>query len=149
MNTEGKIEMEDVIIKSTTRLMMPFIQMFGLYVIFHGHLTPGGGFQGGAVIGGSMILLVVVYGMGEGTKRASHDISVIFEAFAMGFALAGFIGIFLGYNFLSNKIAGVPVGIPGNIFSGGIIFMINIVIGFKVASTGKTLFYTLVQEVPE
>lgn len=141
--------MEDVIIKTTTRLMMPFIQMFGVYVIFHGHLTPGGGFQGGAVIGGSMILLAVVYGMSEGTKRATHDISVIFEAFAMGYALTGFIGIFLGYNFLANKIAGVPVGTPGMIFSGGIIFAINVVIGFKVASTGKTLFYTIVEEGSE
>ncbi len=143
------IEMEDVIIKTTTRLMTPFIQMFGMYVIFHGHLTPGGGFQGGAVIGGSMILLAVVYGLGEGKKRAPHDVALIFEAFAMAYALTGFIGIFLGYNFLSNKIAGVPVGVPGALFSGGIIFAINVVIGFKVASTGKTLFYTIVEEGPE
>ena len=141
--------MEDVIIKTTTRLMMPFIQMFGIYVIFHGHLTPGGGFQGGAVIGGSMILLAIVYGLGEGSKRAPHDISLIFEAFAMGYALTGFIGVFMGYNFLANKVAGVPMGTPGALFSGGIIFIINVVIGFKVASTGKTLFYTLIGEVPE
>ena len=142
-------DMEDIIVKNTTRLMTPIIQMFGMYVIFHGHLTPGGGFQGGAVIGGSMILLAIVYGLGEGKKRAPHDIALIFEAFAMGYALTGFLGVFLGYNFLANKIAGVPVGSPGALFSGGIIFAINVVIGFKVASTGKTLYYTIVGEVPE
>ncbi|MFQ6136348.1 MAG: MnhB domain-containing protein [Candidatus Hydrothermarchaeales archaeon] len=141
--------MEDVIVRTVTRMMTPLIQMFGLYIIFHGHLTPGGGFQGGAVIGGSMILIAVVFGLKEGNRRAPHDLSVILESFALGYAIIGLLGILLGGNFLANKIVGIPVGTPGALLSGGIILGINIVIGFKVASTGKTLFYTIVEERPE
>ncbi|RMF90021.1 MAG: sodium:proton antiporter [Methanobacteriota archaeon] len=137
---------EDIIVKTSARLMTPFIQMFGLYVIFHGHLTPGGGFQGGAIIGASMILLAVVYGLEEGEKRLGHDASTVLESSTLFYALIGLIGIAAGYSFLANRVAGIPVGTPGALFSGGAIFAINIVVGLKVASTGKTLFYALSRE---
>jgi len=126
--------------------MTPFIQMFGLYIIFHGHLTPGGGFQGGALIGASFILLAVAFGLGEGEKRMTHDTSTVLESLALAYVFIGFFGVFLGFNFLSNRIAGLPAGRPGALLSGGIIFALNIVIGLKVASTGKTLFYSLAKE---
>ncbi|MEE8168572.1 MAG: MnhB domain-containing protein [Candidatus Hydrothermarchaeales archaeon] len=138
--------MEDLIIKTTARLMIPFIQMYGLYIIFHGHLTPGGGFQGGAVIGASMILLAVVFGLDEGRRRANHLLSTVLESSTFFYALIGLVGIVLGGTFLANKIVGIPIGSPGKLFSGGIILAINVVIGFKVASTGKTLFYTIAEE---
>ncbi|HDH27658.1 MAG TPA: sodium:proton antiporter [Euryarchaeota archaeon] len=137
---------EDIIVKTTARLMTPFIQMFGLYIILHGHLTPGGGFQGGAIIGASMILLAVVYGLEEGEKRMSHDLSTVLESSTIVYVLIGFIGIAAGVNFLASGAAGIPLGRPGSLLSGGMIFALNIVIGFKVASTGKTLFYTLAKE---
>jgi multicomponent Na+:H+ antiporter subunit B len=135
--------MVDLIIKTATKLMIPFIQMFGLYIIFHGHLTPGGGFQGGAVIGASMILLAVVFGLDEGEKRLGHDISTLFESSTFFYVIMGFFGIIMGFNFLSNSIAGLPTGKPGSLLSGGLIFILNIIIGLKVASTGKTLFYSI------
>jgi multicomponent Na+:H+ antiporter subunit B len=135
--------MENLIVKTAGRLMTPFIQMFGLYIIFHGHLTPGGGFQGGAIIGASMILLAVALGREEGEKRMGHDLSIILESFALLYIFIGLFGIFLGYNFLANKIAGIPLGKPGDLLSSGTILALNLTIGLKVASTGKTLFYSL------
>lgn len=137
---------EDLIVKTSARLLTPFIQLFGLYIIFHGHLSPGGGFQGGAVIGASFIILAVVFGLKEGDRRMSHDVSIILESSAVFYALAGLIGILVGASFLSNKGAGIPIGRPGDLFSSGLIFFLNLVIGFKVASTGKTLFYALARE---
>jgi multicomponent Na+:H+ antiporter subunit B len=126
--------------------MTPFIQMFGLYIIFHGHLSPGGGFQGGAIIGASMILLAVVFGIKEGDRHISHDASILLESLSILYIFVGLIGVFLGYSFLSNGITGIGLGRQGELISGGFILALNIVIGLKVASTGKTLFYSLVKE---
>ncbi|MGE5855673.1 MAG: MnhB domain-containing protein, partial [Syntrophaceae bacterium] len=50
-----------LIIEMGVRVMIPFIQLFGLYVIAHGHLSPGGGFQGGVVLGASFILMAIAF----------------------------------------------------------------------------------------
>ena len=47
---------DSFVVRTTCKLMVPFLQVFGLYVLFHGHESPGGGFQGGAIIGASIIL---------------------------------------------------------------------------------------------
>ncbi len=133
----------DLINQTTARLMTPFIQMFGIYIILHGHLSPGGGFPGGALIGASMILLAVVFGVNEGEKRLNHDTSLVLDSLAVFYIFIGFFGIILGATFLSNNAAGFFLGTPGTLFSGGIIPVLNIIIGLKVASTGKTLFYSL------
>ena len=52
---------EDLIIKTAVRLMVPFAQLFGLYVIVHGHYSPGGGFQGGVILGAAFIMLALAF----------------------------------------------------------------------------------------
>ena len=51
-----------VIVKKTTQLIAGLVFLYGIYVIIHGHLTPGGGFAGGVIIAGSFILLILAYG---------------------------------------------------------------------------------------
>ena len=51
-----------LIVKKTTQLIAGMIFMYGIYVIVHGHLTPGGGFAGGVIIAGSLILVTLAYG---------------------------------------------------------------------------------------
>jgi len=65
---------------------------------------------------------------------------------ALGFALTGFIAVLMGGNYLSNKVAGFPLGEAGELFSAGAIFMITIFIGVKVASTITTLFYHIIEK---
>ncbi len=48
---------DDRIVALSSRLVVPFIQLFALYVVFHGHYSPGGGFQGGAILAASFILI--------------------------------------------------------------------------------------------
>jgi multicomponent Na+:H+ antiporter subunit B len=136
--------MEDIVVRSISRLIVPFIQLYGLYVIFHGHLSPGGGFAGGAIVASSMILYGISFNLEAGSRKLSHDVSSLLESGgALWYLLVGLIGILLGSNFLANKIAGVNLGTPGQLLSSGIIFLLALGIGAKVASTMITLFYSL------
>jgi len=140
--------MEDIVVRSVARLLVPFIQLYGLYVIFHGHLSPGGGFSGGAIVASSMILYGLSFNLESGTRKLSHDFSSLLESGgALWFLLIGLIGILAGSNFLANRVAGVPLGTPGQLFSSGIIFLLALGIGAKVASTMITLFYSLGGEI--
>ena len=66
---------ESVIIATISRLLAPFVQMFGLYVIMHGHSSPGGGFQGGVILGASFILLAI----GCGSEDRGYQDSLAFH----------------------------------------------------------------------
>ncbi len=136
--------MEDVIVRSICRIVVPFIQIYGFYVIFHGHLSPGGGFAGGAIVASSMILFGLSFNLEEGSRKLGHDVSSVLESGgAIWYLLVGIFGIVLGANFLANKAAGFYLGTPGTLFSSGMIFLLALGLGAKVASTMITLFYSL------
>jgi len=63
---------DDVIIRTVARVLIPFIQLFALYVIMHGHHSPGGGFQGGVILGASFILYLLTHGLEEAKARMSE-----------------------------------------------------------------------------
>ncbi|EEG78155.1 MnhB domain-containing protein [Dethiobacter alkaliphilus] len=138
--------MEDVIVRYISRIILPFVQLYGLYVVVHGHLSPGGGFSGGAIIGASMILFALSFNLKEGSKKISHDVSTVLESGgAVLFATIGIAAIFMGTNFLGNRAAGFPMGELGDLFSAGAIPIITFGLGIKVASTMITLFYSLIE----
>lgn len=138
--------MEDLIVRYISRIILPFVQLYGLYVVLHGHLSPGGGFSGGAIIGASMILYALSFNLDAGSKKLSHDASAVLESGgALIFAGMGLFAVLLGTNFLGNKVAGIPIGVPGNLFSSGAIAIITFGVGMKVASTMITLFYSLIE----
>ncbi|MBE0517097.1 MAG: sodium:proton antiporter [Methanophagales archaeon] len=69
MSEEKRIYERDVITATISRLMIPFIQLFALYVIIHGASGPGGGFQGGVIFASSFVLYLVVFGLAAAGKR--------------------------------------------------------------------------------
>jgi len=73
----------DLIIKTTCRLLIPFIQLFALYVIAHGHHSPGGGFQGGVILGASIILLAIAYDMRTALSRMHEKVHALLCAFGV------------------------------------------------------------------
>jgi multicomponent Na+:H+ antiporter subunit B len=92
---------ESIIITTLSRLLVPFIQLFALYVIMHGHTSPGGGFQGGVILGASFILLGVAYGMDEVEKRFSlKTLTIMTSAGVFIYGGIGFVCLLLGANFL-------------------------------------------------
>jgi len=144
-----RIEYEPgVVIRVVTRMMCPFIIMFGAYLLTHGHLTPGGGFQGGVVIAAAYILFGMVFGRKEGRSAApSFSLKCLASAGIYLYMGTGLVGIFLGYHFLANKVAGIfPRGMLGELFNGGTIFWIDIGVGLAVASIFTELFYAFLEE---
>ncbi len=138
--------MEDKIVKTITRIIIPFIQLYGIFIILHGHVSPGGGFSGGALIGTSLILLTLVFGIDKAKRKIPHNVSEIIESGGMMvFVAIGIVGLALGGNFLANIETGFPLGEPGTILSAGMIPLLMIAIGIKVASTMNSLFHLLIE----
>ena len=114
----------------------------GITTILGGHITPGGGFQGGAMIASGIILSVLVYGLGNSPLELSHTyIEVLESVGALGFVIFGLIGLFVGgfylYNVGTDILNVVPAAIQ-NVFhypdvtNAGIIPYLNIFVGLKV-----------------
>ena len=127
------------IVRSVTIPLVLIGLIFGLYVIMHGHLTPGGGFQGGAVIASLTVLLIVAFGSDKVKKflREKH-LSLLESGGALlfiGLAFAG-IGTTFFYNFLTGSavFGNIPAygSNPGDVWTGGVLPLMNFGVGFKV-----------------
>ncbi len=139
--------MNDIIVRSITRIVIPFVMLYGIYIVLHGHISPGGGFSGGALVGSSLILYTLVFGVDKARKKFSHRVSEIAESGGiLLYLFVGALGIILSGSFLSNQSAGFPMGELGSLLSGGVIPILMIVIGIKVASTMISLFHILIEE---
>ena len=104
-------EQQSIIVKTLCRLLVPFIQVFGLYIIMHGHSSPGGGFQGGVVLASSFILLAIAYGIDEAKRRFSIAALTIFTSTGvLLYAGTGVACLLLGANYLDYDI--LPVTEP-------------------------------------
>ncbi|WP_297092882.1 MnhB domain-containing protein [Thermococcus sp.] len=134
--------MTTVIIKTTTKYLATLILTFGAYIILHGHLTPGGGFQGGAVFASGLALLIVANKYDDIRRTFSKVPLSTFESIgALGFLGTAALG-FMGYTFFKNVIANsgfplfgepTPLGInPGYLNTGGTLPYMNIFVGTKV-----------------
>ncbi|TFB09296.1 cation:proton antiporter [Candidatus Atribacteria bacterium MT.SAG.1] len=131
------------IIRTMAQKLFPFIMLFGFYLISHGHLSPGGGFQGGVVLGTAIILLALSHNIEQTEKKfKSRWLNMLEKLGILTLIFLGFLGILLGYSFLSNFL---PLGKPGQIASGGLMLLFNIAIGIKVAAGISAIFYALVR----
>jgi multicomponent Na+:H+ antiporter subunit B len=108
-------DLDDIIIKTGARIMIPFMQLFGLYVYVHGHPSPGGGFQGGCIVAASFILLAVAYDLREAKARLKEKLNAFFCALGVfiytgtGFMCLVAAGNFLDYGTLSRLFPTDPV----------------------------------------
>ncbi len=116
------------IVKTITCLVSLPIIVFGLYIISHGHLTPGGGFAGGAIIATLVALLAVAF-----EKRLSQQLFSLAESLGLLlFIILGFFGLSSSFfhNFLAKAVSFGPN--PGSINSGGVIPLMNLAVGIEV-----------------
>jgi multicomponent Na+:H+ antiporter subunit B len=97
-----KVEAEpDLIVTNTVRLVVPVIQLFAFYVLAHGHVSPGGGFQGGVIMGASFILIALAWDLDHALVRMSLPrCMAIAAAGIIIYAGIGFLSMFLGGEFL-------------------------------------------------
>jgi len=131
------------IVKTVTRLIVGVIFIYGVYIILHGHISPGGGFAGGAIIAGALILLILAFGGRTMKLRREEAESSILESFAiLLFLLMGVAVLFLGTKvFFSNYL---PHGELGELISAGVIPLYNIAVGIEVAAALFTIFLALI-----
>ena len=130
------------IVRTSADLFFPFCLVFGLYVVIHGHLTPGGGFQGGAVMATGTALLIVARAYEDITGRIRQLALKICEAGGlMLFLLAGLSGFLKGRPFLGNWMASAgpwfshPVAHgpnPGDLNTAGLLPLLNLGVGIEV-----------------
>ncbi|MFH0763181.1 MAG: MnhB domain-containing protein [Candidatus Omnitrophota bacterium] len=129
-----------VIVKRITRITVSLIFLFGVYILLHGHITPGGGFAGGVIIALSFIHLVLAFGKEEAFKRVSEAALPLIESLGglifLGIALLGLGAGFFFMNFL-------PKGRPFDLFSSGTIILCNIGIFLKVGAGLFSIFIAL------
>jgi multicomponent Na+:H+ antiporter subunit B len=98
---------ETVMVRGVVRLLTPLIQLYALYVIFHGHYSPGGGFQGGVVLAGSYILIGLGLGLEELERRVSeHTLAVMSGVGVAIFGLVGLISLLSGSEYLDYAALG-------------------------------------------
>jgi multicomponent Na+:H+ antiporter subunit B len=136
------------IVRTIARLIYGFIIIYGFYIIMHGHLTPGGGFQGGPVVASGFALLAVSYGK-RSEKLVNENLLTALESvgalFFIALAFLG-LGVTFFYNSLanSNSVFGEAVAYganPGNLNTAGTLPLMNWAVGLKVlAGLGGIIF---------
>ncbi len=120
---------DNPLLKMGAQVLFPIIILFGIYIIVHGHLSPGGGFQGGVVIASAFLMKFLAYG---DAYELDHRILSLFEALSgVGFVVLGILGLLAGGLFLGNVL---PLGTLGTLLSGGIIPLLYLFVGLKVAA---------------
>ena len=134
----------DVIVKTLARLLMPFMVVFALYVVMHGHHSPGGGFQGGVILAAGFVLLVISHGLEQTRKRMSEKVAEIISS--IGVLIYGGIGVLcliLGGNYLDygtlSKLLGVT---PAEARSLGILG-VEIGVALAVMAVMCTVFFAI------
>lgn len=139
--------MRDFIMKRIITLIVPFICIYGFYVILHGSTSAGGSFAGGIILGLGFIAFATVYGAAKGKEKLPEKVLVWIESYGtLWYVVIGIIGIIKGASFLANKSAGINLGAPGSLFSGGLIGLLGLGVGLRVASTMITLFFTMKED---
>ncbi|MBN1467071.1 Na(+)/H(+) antiporter subunit B [candidate division KSB1 bacterium] len=138
---KNEIEPASLVLYTGCRFLFPLILLFGAYIFIHGHLSPGGGFQGGAVIASAFVL---VYLGCRGRRISESSRQTVDSLGGLIFVIIGLVGLAVsGHYFLSNYL---PKGELNSLFSAGIIPIVYIAIGFKVGAELAGVIKHLIEE---
>jgi multicomponent Na+:H+ antiporter subunit B len=147
------------IVKTITSIILPFSTIFGLYIIAHGHLTPGGGFQGGAILASAFAMMLIAFGsnwiifrdkkpdpnesINDFEAKIENKLSILESLGALGFIILALFGITFSAIFFKNFLVGneyIFGVIPdfgsriANINSAGVLPLMNFAVGLKVVA---------------
>lgn len=117
------------LVRNGAEVVLPLIFLFGAYVIKNGHISAGGGFQGGAVVASGVMLLLLAFPK----SQISHALLSVTESLAgVLYVCAGLLGLVLAGGFLDSRF--LPLGEFGAVFSAGAIPVISVLLGIKVGA---------------
>ena len=127
-----------IIVKVVCRRLVPFVQIFGLYVIMHGHSSPGGGFQGGVILASSFMLLVLSDGLETVQRRFSVTmVTIATSTGVLLYAGVGVLCLLLGANYLDYSV--LPSAEPRSLG----MLVIEVGVGITVTGALVSIFYDL------
>ena len=139
---EAFLYKNDAIVRTIAKLIIPVILVFGVYVLFNGHLSPGGGFSGGAILGGGFILFAMAFGEEKAAAvLPARTLRIVTICSLSFYCLAKSYSFFTGNDFNGLHSVITP-GTPGDFLSGGLILPLNIAVGCVVCCTMYS-FYML------
>jgi multicomponent Na+:H+ antiporter subunit B len=135
---------DDIIIKTLARILVPFIQLYALYVIMHGHYSPGGGFQGGVILAASLVLLMITHGSKDTQKRISEKAVAIYSSLGVFiYAGIGVVCLLLAGNYLDySKLTQLLHVDPAQARSLGILG-VEIGVGLAVMAVMFSIFFNI------
>lgn len=117
------------LVGTAVHFLLPLIFVLGVYIFVNGHLTPGGGFQGGAVLASGMMLLLLA----DPDTRLNHGVVQWLESISgFSYVVVGVLGLTLAGGFLDNRF--LDLGTFGELFSAGAMPIIYVLIGLKVGT---------------
>ena len=135
---------DSLIIRNTCRLVIAFVQLFALYVVAHGHYSPGGGFQGGVLMGSSIILFSISNDLRRTLKRFKEKTAAVLGALGvMIYAGTGFVCLLMGEHFLNYKALAPILGTDEVMARSHGIFSVEIGVAFAVMSVMIWIYYNL------
>ncbi len=132
-----------IIVKKTAQLIAGMIFMYGIYVIVHGHLTPGGGFAGGVIMAGSLILVILSHGTDFfSLVKEEMGTTIVESAATIAVILIAAAGFLFGTRIFFNNF--LPKGNVGDLVSAGVLPLYNIFVGIEVAASVFIIFLSLI-----
>lgn len=135
---------DNLIIRVSARILVPFIQLFGLYVIVHGHYSPGGGFQGGVLLGASFILLALAFDLKTSFQLFSERINILLgNAGALIFTGTGVLCALVGGLFLDYSALEVFFAMGPEEWRSFGIFIVEVGVGLAVMSIMLSLYWDI------
>jgi multicomponent Na+:H+ antiporter subunit B len=133
-----------VVVKTTCRKIIPFIQLFALYVIAHGHHSPGGGFQGGVILGASIIVYAISHNLRSSLNRLGLKVAVgLCTLGVFLYAATGVLCMLLGGNFLDYGVLSQIMGVDPVMARSHGILIVEIGVGMAVMAAMLSLYYNL------
>ena len=134
----------DLVIRTTCRVVIPFIQVFALYVIAHGHHSPGGGFQGGVILGASFVLFALGFNLRSAVRQMGEKIIAFLCALGvLIYAGTGILCIFFKANFLDYSALAALLGTDPVMARSHGILIVEIGVGIAVMAVMIVLYYNL------
>ncbi len=143
-----KIKVKNIVLRCGADSLLPLMLMYMLYIIFHGHLSPGGGFQGGVL----MVAVVTILYRGHGYETTTRPLSANLLHGTEGFAsvmyvVLALLGVSVGAQFCQNIL--YTQGQIGELYSSGTIFWMNVTVGLKVLTGVGSIALLMISLVNE
>ncbi len=138
--------MRSIILRTATRLLMPLLLLFALFLLFRGHNEPGGGFVGGLVVSAAFVLYATTYGVAASRRALLVDPTTLLSAGLLVALGSAMVGPLTGQPFMKNLWGTLGRGEHGLAIGTPLVFDIGVFLA--VIGVVLTIIFTLAEPTP-